>query len=239
MIIWNKKKKITVDAFTKDEFIASTPIAPTSKYLPDWYKKLKNKHTVNDNGIILQTPTFKTCDGMLDNIKKSFTIPMWADLYIKVDPQGFYGFKYPGSQYNYGIEHHGAWQVANSFDPMMHVKIHSPWILKEKTGVEFYQSQAFYSFNSFAGECLIPPGVVNYKYQNSTHINMFLKKDKQYKFDVGMGMMYLHPLTEHDVEIKTHVIDETEYNKLASNMWPTFEGGYKKNKSKDCPVTGN
>lgn len=240
MIFW-KRKKIVVDAFTMNEMIASTPIDSTAKYLPDWYKSLKNKRLHQDElGLLVETGTFKNCVGFLDTMKRSFTLPMWADLVLRVNNDDSYTFKYPGGGYNYDVSQHGREHLNNAFSSMVHVKIGSPWLLKEKTEVYFSVSQATWSFNNFGGDCLIAPGVVNYKHQHSTHINMFLKGGKQYNFAHRQAMLYIHPLTEDEVEIKTHVIEEKEYNKMRG-MWPTFRNGYKNyktNKEQKCIHSG-
>jgi hypothetical protein len=234
-----KKKKIIVDAFTDNDIIAKNPISPTAKNLPSWYKKLKPSLNINDNGHNVSIPTFKRCDGMADLIGNSFTLPMWADISIVVDEHGAYQWKYPSQPFNFGVEQHAEFQMDSAFSPFVHMKIVSPWFLKEKTGVNFYQTQAFYSTNHLTGDVVMPPGVLNYKFQNSTHINMFLQRDRHYLFEAGQGMTYLIPITENEVEIKTHVISEQEYKKMAVAQYGfKFMGSYKHIKSKGCPING-
>jgi hypothetical protein len=51
-------------------------------------------------------------------------------------------------------------------------------------------------------------------------------------------MVYLHPLTEKKVEIKTHVVDTKEYQKIkASTVSNKFIGGYKSFKRKQNAPT--
>ena len=239
MLFWTKKKKIVVDAFTDNENIAKYPISPTTKNLPEWYKKLKPNHRINDDGHELLVSTFKRCDGMIDLISNTFTFPMWADLNIIVDDKGFFSWKYPASPYNMGMEQHPSYQIQGAFDPLVHAKIMSPWFLREKTGVQFYQTQAFYSFNEFGGNVLIPPGVVNFKHQVGTNINTFLHRQRQYFFNAGQPMMYLIPMTENEVEIKTHVISQQEWIKIGKSSAPNkFMDAYKNRKKLTCPVTG-
>lgn len=237
-MFWTKKKKIVVDAFVDNENIAEFPIESTSKYLPEWFLKLKPTHQLESDGHELLATTFKRCDGMLGLINKTFTLPMWSDLSIKTEDDGNYRWKYPSGAYNYGVEHHPNYQLNGAFDPLVHVKIKSPWVLKEKTGIQFLQSRAFYSFNEDTW-IAIPPGVVDYKYQHSTHINVFLERNNQFLFEAGQPLMYITPLTEKDVEIKTHVVSAEEYKSLVKRSVPnTFIDFYKKTKKRRCPITG-
>ena len=238
-MLWMKKKKIVVDAFIDNDIIAKYPITQSSANPPPWYKKLKSTIEINDQGHELQIPTFKRCDGMLDLLKYSFTLPMWADLSLVVEEDGRFHWKYPSQPYNFGLEQHPEFLMESAFNPLVHAKIMSPWLLGEKTGINFYQTQAVYSFNK-CPEVLIPPGVVNYKYQNSTHINGFFARGKSYFFKAGQPMMYLIPMTEDKVEVKTHVLSTEEYNrKLKLSAGNKFIGSYKSLKSTGgCPITG-
>lgn len=238
-MLWMKKKKIVVDAFTDNDIVASYPIEESSKNLPDWYKKLKPTIEVSGEGHALKIPTLKRCDGLFDLIGNSFTIPMWADLSIAITAQGTYNWKYPSNQYNFGVEQHPEFLMNSAFSPKVHIKVLSPWMLRETSGINFYQTQAFYSLNEFGGDILIPPGVVNYKYQQSTHINMFLSREKTYMLKAGQPMMYLVPMTEDKVEIKTHIVSTAEYKRICNmQAGHKFLGSYKDLKSRgQCPMS--
>lgn len=232
MLFKFKKKLITVDAFTDQENIAKTPIAPSTKYVPDWFKSMKPTKAYAQNEMVVVSSTFKKCPGMIDNLKHSFTIPAWSDFIVKATDTGIVK-QFPHSQFDYGAQYHNDPETSpiEAFAPKVHVKILSPWYLKSKSGVNFYQSQAFWSFNATNSTILIPPGVVNYKYQHSTHINMFITKNLQYDFERGDALMYLHPMSEDKVVIKTHVVDTEEYNKIKqSTFYPKFTNGYREMK---------
>lgn len=238
-MFWLKKKKIVIDAFTDNDIVATHPITESSKNLPVWYKKLKPTIEVSGDGHTLNIPTFKRCDGFSDLVRNSFTIQMWADLSFHTDSEGRYNWKYPSNQFNFGVDQHPDFLMESAYAPLVHVKILSPWYLRETKGINFYQTQAFYSFNGFGGDVLIPPGVVNYKYQQSTHINMFLARNKTYMFNAGQPMMYLVPMTEDKVEIKTHVVSTAEYKRITNmSAGNKFLGSYKHLKSKGlCPMS--
>lgn len=61
---------------------------------------------------------------------------------------------------------------------------------------------------------VIPPGIVNYKYQHTTHINMFLslKEKKTFSLNAGDPMVYLLPLSEKEIVLKHHLVSMNEFN---------------------------
>ena len=240
-MIFHKRNKITVDAFTDQEHISTYPIDRSNKHLPEWYQKMKPTvgHTC-PQGLTGKTSTFKMCHGFQDHVNTSFTFPLWADLMFKVNIDNTFVYQYPNKHCNFGMESHNSVESTPmaEFAPKRHIKLFSPWLLKEKTGVNFYWSQAFWSYGAAASEVLVPPGVVNYKYQNGTHINLMVEPGKQVDLDAGTPMVYLHPLTEKKVEIKTHVVDTKEYQKVkASTVSNKFIGGYKSFKRKQNAPT--
>lgn len=233
MFHWIKRKKVIVDAFTHSDVIAMSPIIPASKALPDWFKKLKTTIDVDAGGLFNKMPTFKRCDGMTDLIKGTYVMPMWADLSIVTFKDGRWHWKFPSDIYNYGLQEFPNSLMDSAFSPLMHIKINGPWLLEEKTGVNFFQTQATYSHNNIASNIVIPPGVTNYKYQKSLNINTFLARDKQFFFPAGMPMMYIVPMTEYEVEIKTHVVSIEEWRKKdVTTAVHKFMGGYKELKAK-------
>ena len=238
MLIWKKRKKVTVDAFTHSDVIAMNPIVPTSKLMPDWLKKLKTTIETNEGGLFNKMPTFKRCDGLVDLMKDTFILPMWADLSVVVTPDGRWHYKYPSAIYDYNLQEFPGMLMDDAFSPNIHIKINAPWLLEEKTGVNFFQTQALYSHNKIANDMIIPPGIINYKYQKSVNINTFMKRGKSFFFPAGMPMCYLVPMTEYDVEIKTHIVSMEEYRrKDQATAVHKFMGGYKDLKAKGgCPL---
>lgn len=242
-MIFHRRKKITVDAFTDQENIAKYPIERSNKHLPGWFTDMKTVLKLKSpQGLVGKTATFKMCQGFQDNVNNSFTLSLWADLMFRVEVDGTFSYQYPNKLCNFGMESHNSPEATpmGEFAPLKHLKIFSPWVLREKTGVNFYWSQAFWSYGAAAADVLIPPGVVNYKYQNGTHINVMIQPGKQLDLDAGQPLVYLHPLTENKVEIKTHVVDTKEYEKLKhATVYNKFVGGYKTHKKNSkCTHSG-
>ena len=123
-----------------------------------------------------------------------------------------------------------------------------PWILKEKTGCNFaYIKETWGSLdNDDYHRVTVLPAVVNFKYQHHLHINAFIPDAKNtYSIKLGTPVVHLIPMTENDVEFKSHSLFENEFNALkTSTSFPTVSGGYnfaknkseeRENEKKKCP----
>jgi hypothetical protein len=114
-----------------------------------------------------------------------------------------------------------------------HFKLISPWRFKEKSGVNFLFSQPFYNFEN-PTDFIIPPAIVNYKYQHNTEVNFFVGKPKEgtrhrLSLDAGQPLVYLTPLTEKRVVVKAHEVTKAEWDKVQLPRL-FFTGNYKKDK---------
>lgn len=239
-MFFKKVNEIVVDVFVNNERIAHYPILPVARYLPQWFKDISSTKMVCENGSSIERPTFKRCDGMQNMLHKSFALPMWADLSINIDEHGVCSWVYPNSVYDFGLSNNNVQLFDDAFNPMVSVKIHSPYLLKAKDDIKFFCSQAVYSHNNIVGNLIIPPATVDYKYQTGTHINTILKKGEQYNFFAGQAMMYITPMTEQKVKFKTHVISTSEYKRIEDSSMPhKFIGSYKELKKITKIVNNN
>ena len=122
-----------------------------------------------------------------------------------------------------------------------HVKISNPWLIKEKTGVKFIWNQCTYHNTERHANYHALSGILDFKAQHNTHVNVFVKKGTTLNVSAGDPLIQIIPLTERDVELKHHVVDAGEYEKIANeftkkSMW----GGqhralYNQNKESKCP----
>lgn len=245
MILFNKSK-IVIDAFINVETINDMfPIQASSNYFPDWWKSLPNSFTETDsNGFQSpQLPTIKRCDGVNRIYTTGFTIPLWADLLIETrEDDTWY---YQSSDSSLQLQVHNRIVYGNNFDRNMHFKILSPWIVKEKQGVNFVMTNCWW--NSVDAEYFVPNGIMEFKYQSGSHINFFTKrKNSRFMINAGTPVCQLIPLTDKKVEIRTHVLDQLEYDRLYKEhtYQNSFIGKYKKKKAilsdkpSKCPFTG-
>lgn len=240
-----KKKKIVVDAFTKISGVKDLyPIQESTKFLPEWWRSLPSSYSKTDQfGITVDHSTIKRCDGFTGFYKNGFVIPMWIDTIIKTTAQGQWAYRLASNDPDTVINSHEKLEFGEAFNNLIHLKIHSPWLLSEKSGCQFYFSSPFWNQIESLGTWYTPPGVVNYKHQSSTHINLlFPKQDTQLTISAGAPMVYMVPLTDKEVELKCHLVSAEEYNQIyLRNYMGSFLGSYKKNKknreaNSQCPM---
>ena len=237
IMFWFKKKKIVVDCFVDNQFfVDNVPITPSIKVTPDWWKSIPSKMNIEEeSGVAIEVATIKRCIGFVDLFKKSFTLPLWSDLRIDNMQEGLRWHFVDGDS---RITSHNPGQWGHNFPDLRHIKIMCPWIVKEKTGCNFLYMQSTWSMLETESRGLImPPGVVDFKHQHVLHVNTFLPAEtKSYLFKVGTPLVYLIPLTENEVEFRSHCINVNEYETMRKSIrFPTFTNGYtfaKKNSDK-------
>lgn len=237
-----KRKKIVIDAFTTDgssyEYFSPTR---TINYVPDWWKKLpKSTDTPNSSFSLIKTPTAKVCPAIMNFYSKGFTIPLWSDVAIKTDSCGNWEYQYADKKSM--LESHGENQLGYNFSNSIELKLVSPWLFVEKTGVDFYFTENTWNIYNVYNQIRILPGVLNFDSNHATNINMFVPKiNQEFIIKAGTSLMNIVPLSEHDCEIKSHLIDSLEYEKIRSRTDPiSFDRSYmNKKKIKKCPFHFN
>lgn len=230
-----RKKKVILDAFTAMPLLTEmAPIQPIKKFLPQWWKDLPKSVDVKRGDHQISTPrgTLKICDGFLDYNKTGFIIPFWSDLKIATSKNGKWTYAYPSEQ-SYPIVDHPADQYGSNFSNYINMKIISPWIFEEKTGINFFWSSPTWHMKQHWGKLNILPATLNYKFHNSTNIPMFVpKEDSVIEINHGEPMIHLIPLTEKEVEVKMHQISHDEFVERSNGgrFNRMFVGSYKAHK---------
>ena len=196
-----RRKKIVVDAFTDIASVAEVaPIEIAAKFIPTWWKTLKTTRDVDD----IPQPNMKGCTGFFDLYKRGFIVPLWADLELDIFEDGAYRFISPLSRFY--IEQHDAKQYNNFFSKVCHIKLLSPWILQEKSGVEFYWGNAFWNQESTINKMNVCPGVVSLS-SLQVRPNLFFPLTKtRYSFLAGYPLAHIIPLSQKSLEVRVHLI---------------------------------
>lgn len=210
-----KRKKIVVDAFIASKPIYDLfPLEKSSSFYPDWWKNLPSSfEAISQNSPTVEYPTIKRCDGFLSLYKSGFVLPLWSDLIIETDQDD--SWRYVSSDSQLTITTHDRIAYGDEFKNHMHFKIMSPWVVTEKTGVNFIITNSWW--NNVNQPIVVPNGVLEYKYQSACHVNFFVPKQRQrISLSAGTPIAQLIPLSEHDVEIKCHLIGNEEYDKMYS-----------------------
>jgi hypothetical protein len=231
-----KRPKIVVDCFTDLEFVYNhSKIQEATKFYPEWWLKMAKEY--EGNGI--KHPTIKRCPGIADYYQSGFMLPMWSDLIFELDPVGY---KWTFADGVSRIDYHDPKQFDGYADPEKyhHGKIASPWRLICKKDINFLFTQPAWNYqpvNSFS----ILTGVLNFKYNHETNINIIMdKREKYFKFNFSDPLVHLIPLSEKEIILKHHLITKKEFDRIINSMM-TFVNGYRTNKKlleakeKKCP----
>lgn len=216
MLFWKKPKIIVLDAFVSVDAIKNLyPIDKTSNFYPQWWKTMAPTYTYQDQfGIELQAATMRHCSGLIDLYKRGVSIPLWTDLKVKTSSDGGWWCNFVSGFGN--AMAHDSRQLGGNLENLIHIKLNSPWLIREKTGCQFLYHGHPWNNLSNLGDYFIPPGIVNFKYSNSTEINTFFpKKDTVISIDAGTPMAHLIPLTDNELSVKCHYVTDAEYRNLS------------------------
>ena len=236
-----RSKKIKLECYTADAAIHKLfPISSAKKFIPEWFKSIPPMvEQVENVGLKSDMATIKHCDGFNNLYKRGWVIPMWSDLLIETDEEGRYKYQYSGSFDSVPtpkdpVVHHSSPQLGNKFPDHIHLKLLAPWIIKEKTGVDFYFSENTWGMEKYFDDITILPGVLNFKNQNSANINLFLeRKNNKFLIEHNTPLIHCIPLSESKLEIENHLVSDQEFKHLShlASYNFSFTGTYKKEKS--------
>jgi hypothetical protein len=219
-MFWFKRKLIVVDCFITHPTIEKFyPIQKASNFFPEGWKVLPKSKSIKvyaernpASNLEVDMATAKKCIGLINLFSTGFIIPSWCDFGIEMDASGKHMYHSP---FDLVVDQHPSWQLWDTlYDGYSHAKIGSPWILREKTGVKFSWHQCDWNDTENLDKFRILSGVIDYKHQHQTNVNMFIKKNSLVNFKAGQPLVHCIPISENDVTIKTHLIDMNEMIKL-------------------------
>jgi hypothetical protein len=232
-MIWFKKSELIVDCFTYNSAIHEYfPIEKYSSHIPDWWKSIpKNYVDTNKFGLNLEAPTIKRCIGLHNLYSTGMVIPLWSDLIVQTEENGNWLYQYASTQ-SPNITTHDIKQHGNSFKGFIHLKLVSPWLIREKTGVNWLFTQPSYNMIENLSNLNVLPGVVDFKYQASTNINVLVKAGSTVSIKNSQPVVHLIPLSDKNIKIKNHLLSEEEYRRFEDKMTygSSFLNRYKTNK---------
>ncbi len=212
-MIFFKKSTIVLDCFTTNSAIAELfPVSFLREHMPTWWKEIPKSSAVGECPV--EISTIKRCPGFRDLFKNTVCLPAWSQYKLYQDPT--YGFSHVAPNRSADGLPHQEEQMAGAYPDYQHYKLISPWNIKEKSGVNFLMTQASWHTSNPCG-FHIPTGVLEFKYQHSTHVNLVAPKQEKLKeHDIlpGVPLVYLVPLTEKKIKINIEVVSQQEMNKL-------------------------
>jgi hypothetical protein len=214
MFFWFKRRKIILDCFTDNALVFDRhKIVKAVHELPDWYRSLPNEYrsSSEENG----NGNMKHCHGFKEFFKKAFSINMWmaVDFEVDTDKKTWTWLSSTPMILGEHFPHqYGNFLHKNDYD---HVKFINPWYLKTDRFVNFAWIDSFWCRNTH--DYFFPNAVFDFYYQHAANINTFFRLNgPSYKFSLvaGQPLVFIVPLTEHQVEIKHHLLTEKEMNRF-------------------------
>lgn len=236
-MIFIKRSKVVVDCLTSNESAMEYfPIAPTKKFLPEWWKQCPSKYIAGFSDVA----TIKKCNGIHDHFDQGFILPLWSDLNFNVRGDVF---EWQFSDRQSIIEPHTPEQWKYFADPAKfgHMKLISPWHLKTKANIKFlFLNPAWHLPIEKPFEIL--SATVSFKFQHATNINLMLSlmQDTVVNLKAGQPMAHIVPITEKEIILKHHLVDESDLPQVTQF---SFTNLYQKRKAhqiakeKSCPFS--
>jgi len=201
--IFKKPSTILLDCFTVIPDLPELfPIVESKNMIPNWWKKLDT--TVEFQGV--NRGTMKTCPGVVDYFKSGFVLQAWRDFQIQIN-SGI-----PSTYPDDAADQHNPIQWGTGLDGYAHIKLVSPWRIKEKTGVKFLFTNSFW--NHHQSNYFVPNGIVEYKHQSTTNVNMVVSKKiypNSFTINAGDPLVQCIPLSDKNIKIKMHVVSAEEF----------------------------
>jgi hypothetical protein len=247
-MFWFKRKKLVVDCFVNIPAVYELfKIDKANKFIPNEWKSLPAFEELKADGnprtnMTVSVSTAKRCYALGNLFSTGFILPSWSDFGIEVLHDGTYNIVDPMRTMQQDTSSHPSWMYwDNLYKGYQHIKLSSPWLIREKSGVNFAWNQVDYQNTERYTNVHILSGIVDYKAQHDTHVNMFVKQGSVTHFKAGEPLVQIIPITESDVDIKCHLISDQEYGEMTRSygqkvMWhgQHRELSRAKNESK-CP----
>ena len=235
-MFWKTKKPVVLHCYT-DSPIIFNAVKPekTTRFIPKWFKQLPEALAEG------KKPTVKNCPGFLDAFRLSISLPLWCDYEIVLSKEGW---EWRSADTLAQIEIHNPeqWGDIDTLKPFQHFKIKNPWAFKCEEDIKFFLSAPTFWFAEHP-DIEIVSGVLDFKYQNMAHIQIFAKIPTEGTIRTllpgGHPVAQLTPLTERPVQLVHHLVSAEEYRNLLDNNRPLFFAHkYKKTKQlmKKCPI---
>jgi hypothetical protein len=208
-----KKTKVVIDCFTNSSAIYNySPIQQSNKFIPNWFKDIPLSYRDGDN--FLDYPTIRTCSGFLNLYNQGLMLPLWSDLKIQIKDNLI---RWQFSDKITEISTHSSLQ-RGSYLPeseYYHLKIQSPWLFSCKDDIQWtFNSPTWNQQNP--NDYFILPGIVDYKYQTETNINIMInhKIDRTIDIPFNTPMAQIIPITEKKLIVKNHLLSDQEYKHM-------------------------
>lgn len=210
---------------TFDPFLLENlPPVEGKKSMPEWFSNTKSYGgdwdiTSGAKGLCpLKGPTMKRCPVLNEYFQTGVTVPLWTDIDFYVDcKEKSIEWRYSNTYHDLElISSHSPEQYPELAGDYIQIKFINPWIAQCNTDISWLITRPAYSNLEFDKHGIIfCDGVVNFKRNFSTHVNLFFPiKTENYSvsFKAGTPFQKLIPLYNKPINIiNTHCTKEYYY----------------------------
>jgi hypothetical protein len=214
-----KRSKVVVDCFTKSEIQNKLyPIDYASRFIPEDWKNLPTTVQVKavpdrDSKLEITASTMKKCVGFLYLHSKGFIIPAWSDMAIEMMGEARAAAIEPKGKMDVNC-HPKNLYWSQLYKGYSHIKLMSPWMIREKTGVKFTWNRCDWVNSENADKFHVVSAVIDFNTQYASHINVFQKTGSTVHIPAGTPLVHLIPITDKDLDLRKHVVSPEEYNRI-------------------------
>lgn len=237
-----KRKKIVVDTFTNNSTAYEMfKIRRSTSFLPDWWKVMPMaKAFTLENKFVMDT-NMRHRTGMIDIYRLGFTLPMWTEARIVVDPKGEVGGMWQFADHAAEAGQHSA-QQRGTFLPeteYMHLKLNPPWRLKTKESLVWLMFQPTYSYKA-PDQAMVLPGTIDFQWGHEPNVQMMFRRlegrHNLVTISPGEPLATLMPLTDKEVELRYHLVDRETLSRISGSRILMNGDGMHRRKLAKCPV---
>ncbi len=229
--MWGRKnqKAVVLDFYTARADVYNLfPVIEAKKTRPLWAKSLVAPffNSPTDKGTSLQG-----CPAFLKYYAKGFVMPLWSDLFLEWGGKGQTDYRWQYADHKSVLEVHPNSDFGEGVDEKkaQHFKLVSPWLVVCSEDMEFLVSEPHWQFETMFN-MRVMPGVLEFKTQCSSNVNIMVERQQNTASMVlkaGSPLLYIRPMTEKSVVLKTHLVSETELKRIQQlNARPFFTRNY-------------
>ena len=212
MIFLRRPGVIHLDCFTdRADVFTFSKVNHSKNFIPEWWKKLPKVDPITDHPY----GTMKSCQGFIDLFRKGLIIPLWSDISILLGEIGSDEIFWQYADQTSSAGPHPTSQRGYEYLPgqnYQHLKLDSPWIFKTKVDLDWVVHGVTWC-NYHPTTVIIPEGILNFKWQVGTNINMFLQRKPEKQkilIEANQPLLQLIPMSEKEIVIHHHLISSDE-----------------------------
>lgn len=246
---FHRTPEINLDCFTSNNCVYThTPIVRASKAFPDWWKTLETYEPTFEHSpekpyhLATETRTAKDCYAIIELYKRGVMIENWCDISFR-NENGYFNYWYTDGE---APQTHDKRQVGYAFPNHYQIKLISPWVFRETTGVKFLWLGAEWSLDKL--EIKVLPGVINFDIISDINVNIMIpSRDGIHTIPAGNPLVHLVPLSDKKLKVTNHIVTKPELDKIRIKSNSTSFFGWrralqlrKRNKERGtCPFSGD